>query len=131
MGDTGRTGRHGNQSRRVLDHGHRLDHGLRCDIHLSLFSATTQHRFDILQRLGRGALEQALADETRHIHRRAGHQQHPFGRVDRGRRQLPFGVRRIAYFDAGAPALTLGRRIEQAGTQHTGDHAVRAGSNNG
>ncbi|MNO80980.1 hypothetical protein D3C76_722050 [compost metagenome] len=131
VGDTRRTCRHGNQSRRVLGHSNRLDHGIRRDIHLSVFSTTAQHRFNILQRLGRRALEQSFADETRHIHRHAGHQQHPLGRVDRCRRQLALGVRRINDFDAGAPALTLGCCLEQTGTQHTGDHGARAGSNNG
>ena len=101
------------------------------NVDLSLFCATAQHCFNILQRLRRGNLEDPFADETRHVDVTGGNQQHPLRRLNGGGRQFALRVRRIDHFNAGAPALTLGRRIEQAGAQHTGDHAVRAGRDNG
>ncbi|MNS65980.1 hypothetical protein D3C72_991730 [compost metagenome] len=101
------------------------------DVNLSLFSTTTQHRLDILQCLRRSNLENPFADKTRHIDRACGDQQNPLRRCNGRRRQLAFRVRRIDHFHAGAPALTLRRRIKQTRAQHTGDHAVRASRNNG
>ncbi|MNS88713.1 hypothetical protein D3C72_1227010 [compost metagenome] len=131
VSDTRRARGNGHQSRRVLDNRHRFDDGLFGGVNLSVLRSTAQHGFHVLQGLGRGALEHPLADKARHFHRRAGHQQHPLRRVEGGRRQLLFGMRGIGDFDTGAPALALGRGIEQPGTQHTGDHAVRAGRNDG
>ncbi len=105
--------------------------GFASDVNLGLLRTATQHRFDILQRLRRGDAEHALADKTRHVDVTGGHQQHPLRRLNGGGRQFTFRMRRIDHFNASAPALTLGRRVEQTGAQHTGDHAVRAGRDNG
>ncbi|MNK76183.1 hypothetical protein D3C87_957460 [compost metagenome] len=126
-----RAGGDGHQSRRVLDSRHRFDDGFGSDVDLCLLRSSPQHGFHVLQGLSRGTLEQPLADKPRHVHGRAGHQQHPLGCVEGGRRQLFFGMRDIGDFDTGAPALALGRGVEQPCTQHTGDHAVRAGRNDG
>ena len=131
MGDTGRAGGNRHQSRRGLAGGQCLGNGFGGHVNLRLIGALAQHRLHVLQGLGRSALEHALADESRHVHRRTGHQQYPLGRLQRGGRQLPLRVRRIGDFDAGAPALALRCSIQQTGAQHTGDHAVRAGRNNG
>lgn len=101
------------------------------NVQLGFLRAPLQHRFNVLQRLGRGALIHAFADKALHVHGRAGDQQHPLGRVNCGLGKCALGVVRIHHFDAGAPALALRGGVQQAGAQHTGDHAVGAGSNNG
>ncbi len=116
---------------RFFNHGNRLGGSFGRDVDLGLLHPATQHRFDILQGLGRSALEHSFTDEPRHIHRRAGDQQHPLGGFNGRGRQLTFRMGRINDFDTGAPTLTLGRCIKQTSAQHTGDHAVRAGRNNG
>ncbi len=122
----------GNQARRTLGrHRRYLLHDIRGEKNLGLFGAATQHRIDVLQGLGRGAAEQAFADEARHVHRAAGNQQDPFGRFEGRRRQLAFRVGRVMDFNTGAPTLALRRGVQQAGAQHTGDHAVGAGRHNG
>ncbi|MNC49624.1 hypothetical protein D3C75_988130 [compost metagenome] len=121
----------GHQSRRVPGYSHWLDDRFRSGVNLRFLRTTLQHGFHVLQGLGRGALEHSLANKPRHVHGRAGHQQHPLGRIEGGRRQLLFRMCDIGDFDTGAPALTLGRGIKQPGTQHTGDHAVRAGRDDG
>jgi hypothetical protein len=131
MSNAGRTRGDRDQARRAFGNGCRFDGGFGCGVNLRFFGTASQHRFDILQGVCRSALEHTLADESRHIHRRAGDQQHPLGGLDRGRRQLAFRVRHIHHFDTGAPALTLRRGIEQAGAQHAGDHAVGASRNDG
>ncbi|MNP14148.1 hypothetical protein D3C76_1064610 [compost metagenome] len=122
----------GNQARRTLGrHRGGLLHDIRGEQNLGLFGAAAQHRIDVLQGQGRGAAEQAFANEPRHVHRAAGNQQDPLGRFEGRRRQLAFRVGRVVDFDTGAPTLALRRSVQQAGAQHTGDHAVRAGRHNG
>ncbi|MNF91153.1 hypothetical protein D3C84_737460 [compost metagenome] len=129
--DAGRAGGDRDQSRDVVGNGNGFDNCFGRRVHLRFLGSASQQRINILQGLGRGALEHPLANKSGHVHWRAGHQQYPLGIVDGRGRQLAFRVCGIADFDAGAPALTLGRGIQQPGAQHTGDHAVRAGRNNG
>jgi hypothetical protein len=131
MSDASRARGHGNQPWRALADGDRLGNHLGRDIDLRLLGTASQHRFDVLQRLSRRALEHSLADKTQHIHRRAADHQHPLGGFYRRSRQLTFRMSSIMHFDTGAPALALRRSIKQTRAEYAGDHAVRAGCNNG
>ncbi len=126
VGHAGRASRNGDDTGSTLRR--------RCcagDIDLGLFGTTAQYRLDIRQGLGRCALEHTLADKPLHIHRRAADQQYPFGFIECGLGQLALRVLHIHHFNAGVQAHALRGGVQQAGAQHTGDHAVRAGSNNG
>ncbi|MNT18366.1 hypothetical protein D3C72_1535690 [compost metagenome] len=80
VSDAGWTRGDRHQTRGAFGDGNRFGDSFRREINLSLFGTTAQHCFDILQGLGRGALVDALADKSGHVHRRARHQQHPLGR---------------------------------------------------
>ena len=101
------------------------------DIHPGFFGAPAQHAFDIRQCLGRCALEHTLADKPLHLHRGTADQQHPLGIINRRLGQLALRALYIDDFNTGVQAHALGGGVQQAGAQHTGDHAVRAGGNNG
>ena len=125
-----RAGSHGNNFRRVGLLGN-LSLNAGGGVHLGFVDATQQHGFNILQGLGRAALEDPFANKTLHVQRRAADHQHPLGFVDGRLGQLTFRVLGVMHFYAGAPALTLRGGIEQAGTQHAGHHAVGAARHNG
>ncbi|MNN86171.1 hypothetical protein D3C81_2035500 [compost metagenome] len=76
----GRAGGDRDQSRDVVGNGDGFDNRFRRRVNLRFLSTASQQRINILQGLGRRALEHAFADKSRHVHRRAGHQQHPLGR---------------------------------------------------
>ncbi|MCY1181689.1 hypothetical protein D9M73_222060 [compost metagenome] len=129
MGNPGRACGYRNDARRPRLIHRRGNSGRLID--LGLTGCLAQERFGILQGLGRRALVQTFANEARQVQRTGADHQHPLGRIDGGLRQLPFRVLAVVDFDAGAPALALGGSVQQARTEHTGDHAVGAGRNDG
>ena len=86
--------------------------------------AAQQHGFNILQGLGRAALEDPLANKTLHVQRCTADQQNPLGFVEGGRRQLALRVLGIMHFNAGAPALALRGGIEQRTLRCCDFHSV-------